>query len=202
MINSALENQAKSSDELMCRLIEERDRKKLADSDINPSSSCAINFAQTNLQISGTSVDSTTMPNPLAQLMNHFHNRTMIDGLTPTFWMPQQTTTSMLGQGYTHTAPSFFMPNFSSAPYTLGGNGRTYAITNGNYLIPPPGSLAGFLLNHAYHNATWFNAYDQHENDDFGYETPLQFPFRLQPIDMTPTRAMAELCTDPNNLTN
>jgi hypothetical protein len=48
MINSALERQAKSSDELVRRLIEERDGEKLADSNVNPSpSSCAINFAQT-----------------------------------------------------------------------------------------------------------------------------------------------------------
>jgi hypothetical protein len=47
-----------------------------------------------------------------------------------------------------------------------------------------------------------FNAYDQSEDDDFGYETPLQFPFRPQPIDMTSTRVMAEPCVDPNNLTN
>jgi hypothetical protein len=49
MINSALERQAKSSDELVHRLIEERYRKKLADSNVNPSSSsCAINSNQTN----------------------------------------------------------------------------------------------------------------------------------------------------------
>jgi hypothetical protein len=33
-------------------------------------------------------------------------------------------------------------------------------------------------------------------------ETPPQFPFRPQPIDMTPTRATAEPCMDHNNLTN
>jgi hypothetical protein len=44
MINSALERQAKSNDGLVCMLIEERDRKKLADSDVNPSSSCPVNF--------------------------------------------------------------------------------------------------------------------------------------------------------------
>jgi hypothetical protein len=53
MINSALERQVKSSDKLMRRLIEEREEKKLADSNINPpSSSCAGNFAQTNPQTS------------------------------------------------------------------------------------------------------------------------------------------------------
>jgi hypothetical protein len=45
----------------------------------------------------------------------------------------------------------------------------------------------GFLLNHAYHNTTWFNAYGHLEAGSFGYETLLQFPFRPQPIDMTPT---------------
>jgi hypothetical protein len=49
MINSVLERQAKSSDELVHRLIEERDGGKLANSNVNPSSSsCTVNFAQTN----------------------------------------------------------------------------------------------------------------------------------------------------------
>jgi hypothetical protein len=82
MINSALERQAKSSDELMRRLIEELDGKKLVDSNVNPSSSssssssssCVVNFAQTNPQISGTSVGGTIMPNPSAQPMNHFYS--------------------------------------------------------------------------------------------------------------------------------
>jgi hypothetical protein len=48
---------------------------KLADSNANPSSSsCAVNFTQTNPQISDISVDDTTMPNPSAQPMNHFHS--------------------------------------------------------------------------------------------------------------------------------
>jgi hypothetical protein len=46
-----------------------------------------------------------------------------------------------------------------------------------------------------------FNTYGQLEADGFGYETPLQFPFRPQPIDMTSARAMTEPRTDPNNLT-
>jgi hypothetical protein len=62
-----LERQAKSSDELVRRLIEERDRKKLADSNINPSSSsCIANFTQTNPQTSGASASGTTLPNPSA----------------------------------------------------------------------------------------------------------------------------------------
>jgi hypothetical protein len=71
-------------------LIEEWDGRKLADSTVNhSSSSCAINFAQINPQISGTSLGSTTMPNPSAQLMNHFHSRTTIEGSTSSFGMPQ-----------------------------------------------------------------------------------------------------------------
>jgi hypothetical protein len=67
MINSTLERQAKSSDELMRRLIEEWDGKKLANSNVNPSScSCSVNFTQTNRQTSRTLTDDTTMPNPLA----------------------------------------------------------------------------------------------------------------------------------------
>jgi hypothetical protein len=40
------------------------------------------------------------------------------------------------------------------------------------------------------------------EADGFGYETPLQFPFRPQPIDMMPAQATAEQGAYPNNLTN
>jgi hypothetical protein len=67
MINSALERQARRIDELMCRLIEEWDGKRLANSSVNPSSSsCTVNFAQTNPQKSGTSVGGATMLNPQA----------------------------------------------------------------------------------------------------------------------------------------
>jgi hypothetical protein len=76
--------------------------EKLTDSNVNPSSSCTVNFDQTNPQTSGTSVGGTTMPNPLAQPVNHFHSQTTIDGSTPTFGMSQQTMTSIFGQGYTH----------------------------------------------------------------------------------------------------
>jgi hypothetical protein len=61
--------------------------------------------------------------------------------------------------------------------------------------------LLGFLHNHAYQNLPHFNAYGQTEADDLGYETPPQFAFRPQPINMTPARATAEPGTDPNNLT-
>jgi hypothetical protein len=82
-------------------LIEEWDEKKLADSNVNSSSPfCAVNFAQTNPQTNGTSVGDTTIPNPSAQLMNHFHSKIIIDDSSPTFSMTQQTTTSMFGQRY------------------------------------------------------------------------------------------------------
>jgi hypothetical protein len=75
MINSMLERQAKSTDERLRRLIEERDQQKLDATSVNPSSStCAVSFTQTNPHISGTSMGSTSMPNPSAQLVNHFHN--------------------------------------------------------------------------------------------------------------------------------
>jgi hypothetical protein len=78
--------------------------------------------------------------------------------------------------------PSFSMPNFISAPYTPGGNDRTYANAIGNYQatystvahtdpIPLPSNSMGFLPNHAYHNMTWFNAYGQPEVNGSGYET-------------------------------
>jgi hypothetical protein len=78
MINFSLDRQTKSTKELLRRLIEERDRKKLDNLNVNPSSSCAINFAPTNPQTSGTLVGGTTMPNPSAQPINHFHSQTTI----------------------------------------------------------------------------------------------------------------------------
>jgi hypothetical protein len=47
-----------------------------------------------------------------------------------------------------------------------------------------------------------FNAYGQLETGGFGYETPPQFPFGPQLVDMTPAQATAEPGADPNNLTN
>jgi hypothetical protein len=88
MINSALQRQAKSIDELLHRLIEEWDIKKPDATIINPSSSsCTISFAQTNPQTSGTSAGGTIMPSASAQPMNHIHNRTSIEGSAPTFGM-------------------------------------------------------------------------------------------------------------------
>jgi hypothetical protein len=111
--------------------------------------------------------------------------------------MSHQITASMFGQGYTNTVPSFSMSNPSSATYTSWYIGRAYPNPNGNYQalyttvaytdpIPLLGSSFGFLPNHTYQNAPRFNAYGQPEADDFGYETPLQFPFRPQLIDMMP----------------
>jgi hypothetical protein len=87
-------------------------------------------------------------------------------------------------------------PNPSSnfqAPYTI------VAYTDP---IPLRASSLGFLPNHAYQTLPRFNAYGQPKAGDIGYETPPQFPFRPQPIDMTPIRAIAEPGVDPNNLTN
>jgi hypothetical protein len=145
--------------------------------------------------------------------VNHFHSQTTIDGSAPTFGVSQQTTINMFGQGYMQTAPSFSTTNFSSTPYTPEGNGRAYVHASSNYQAPYttvayidpillPGSLLGFLPNHAYQNAMWFNAYGQPKANSFGYETPPQFLFRLQLIDMMPARATAEPGMDPNNLTN
>jgi hypothetical protein len=90
MINSALERQAKSIDELLHRLIEERDRKKFDATSANPASSstCAVSFTQTNLHTSGALAGGTSMPNPSAQLVNHFHSQRTIEGSAPTFGMP------------------------------------------------------------------------------------------------------------------
>jgi hypothetical protein len=191
MINSTLERQAKSTDELLHRLIEEQDGKKLGSTSVNHSSnSYAVSFTQTNPHTSGTSAGGTTMPNSSAKQVNHFHSRTTIKGWAPTFGMLQQTTTNMFGQGYTQTAPNVSMPNFTSIPYTPRGNGRAYTHTSGSFQatyttvdytdpIPIPDSSLGYLPNHAYQNVSWFNAYRQLKTDAFGYETLPQFHFRL-----------------------
>jgi hypothetical protein len=96
--------------------------------------------------------------------------RPTIYGSAPTFSMSQQTTTSMFGQGYMHTAPSFSMPNLGLTRHTSEGNVQTYANTNENYQdtystiaytdhIQLPDSSAGFFSNHAYHNVTRYNTY-------------------------------------------
>jgi hypothetical protein len=124
MVNSALERQVRSTGELLRRSIEERDGEKLDTTSANSSSStCTINFTQTNPHTSGPLAGGTTMPNPSVQPMNHLHSRTTIEGSAPNLGMPQQTTASMYGQGYTHTTPNFTIPNPSSTPYTSGFNG-------------------------------------------------------------------------------
>jgi hypothetical protein len=112
-----------------------------------------------------------------------------------------------------HTTPRFTIPNPSSAPYTSKYNGRacpnprstyqaSYTTIAYNDPIPLPGSSLGFLPNHAYQNMSRFNTYGQPKAGGFRYETPSQFPFRPQPIDMTPARAMTKPGADRNNLTN
>jgi hypothetical protein len=153
------------------------------------------------------------MPNPSAQPKNHFHSRTTIKGSVLNFGMPQQTMTSMYGHGYMHTAPSFTIPNPTSTPYTSRFNCRAYPNPSSNFQspytiiaytdpIPLLGSSLGFLPNHAYQTPPRFNAYGQPKAGSLGYETPLQFSFRPQPIDMMLSRATAEPGVDPNNLTN
>jgi hypothetical protein len=145
--------------------------------------------------------------------MDRFHSQITIEGLAPNLGMPQQTMTNMYGKGYTHTTRTFTIPNPSSTPYTFGFNGRAYPNPSRNFQapyttvpftdpIPIPGSSLGFLPNHAYQTLPRFNVYHQSEAGSFGYETPPQFPFRPQPVDMMPGRATAEPGGDPNNLTN
>jgi hypothetical protein len=68
--------------------------------------------------------------------------------------------------------------------------------------IPLPSSSLYFLPNHTYQTLPHFNAYGQPKVGGFGYETPLQFPFIPQPVDMTLARATAKPGADINNLTN
>jgi hypothetical protein len=95
----------------------------------------------------------------------------------------------MFGQGYTHNALSFTLPNPGLAPYTSRYNGQAYPNPNSNYPalyttvaytdpIPLAGSLLGFLPNHAYQNTPRLNTYSQLEVDGLGFVTLPQFPFR------------------------
>jgi hypothetical protein len=184
MINSALEKQAKSTDELLRMLREERDGKKLHATSANPSSSTyAVSFTQTNPHTSGPSTGGTSMPNPSTKPMNHFHSQIIIEGSAPNLGMPQQATISMYGQGYTRTVPSFTIPNPISTPYTSRFNGRAYPNPNGKFQalyttvaytdhIPLPSSSLGFLPNHTHQLPPHFNAYGRPKTDGFGYETP------------------------------
>jgi hypothetical protein len=99
------------------------------------------------------------------------------------------------------------MPNLGLAAYTPRCNIQTNTNTNDNYQalyttvayanpIPLPGSLARFWPNYANNNMTQYNNYGPPEHDGFGYETPSQFPFRPQSVEMMPSRA-----TCPNDLT-
>jgi hypothetical protein len=98
MINSALERQAKSTDELLRRLVEEWDGKKLDTTSVNSSSSTyAISFIQTTPHISGASMGGTSMPNPSTHPVNHFHSQTTIEGSDPIFVVPQQIAASIFG---------------------------------------------------------------------------------------------------------
>jgi hypothetical protein len=126
--------------------------------------------------------------------MSHFYSRTTIDASAPTCGMPQQTTTNMFEQGYTHAAPKLSMPNSGSSLYTLGCNGQIYTNTNDNYqapyttvaytdLIPLPNTSAGFWLNYANNNMMRYNTYNLLKHGDFGYETLPQFSFRSQLIE-------------------
>jgi hypothetical protein len=111
--------------------------------------------------------------------MNHFHSQTTIEGSVSNLGMSQQTTTSMYGKGYSHTAPNFTIPNPSSTPYIFGFNGRAYPNPCNNFQvpyttiaytdpIPLPDSSLVFLLNHAYQTLPRFNLYGQSEADGLG----------------------------------
>jgi hypothetical protein len=47
----------------------------------------------------------------------------------------------------------------------------------------------------------WYATYGPLDHGGYGYETPSQFPFRPQLVEMASARATTEPCADPNNLT-
>jgi hypothetical protein len=188
MINSTLERQAKSMDELLHRMIEERNGKKLDATSVNPSSSTsAVSFTQTNPHTSGASVGwhfhatpLCLVDEPLSQLNHH-------RGFGSYFWDAAANYDQHVRARDTHTTPSFSMPKHGSITYTSGYNCWAYPKPNGNYQAPYttvactnpitlPSSSLGFLPNHAYQNAPCFNAYGQPEAGSFADETPTEFP--------------------------
>jgi hypothetical protein len=46
----------------------------------------------------------------------------------------------------------------------------------------------------------WYTTYDPPDHGGYGYETPSQFLFRPQPIEMTHARVTPEPYVDPKNL--
>jgi hypothetical protein len=119
MINSALERQANSTNELLRRLIEERDGNFFYNSNVNPSSSSyAISFAQTNPQTSGTLTGDAIMTNPSARSMNHFHSRTIIEGSIPSFRMLAAPTKPCTSPYLTPTPSHYPIVCWASCPTT------------------------------------------------------------------------------------
>jgi hypothetical protein len=90
-----------------------------------------------------------------------------------------------------------------TAEYTVTPTGNYKAMyTTVAYIdhIPLPDGLVGHWLNYANNNTTWYATYGPLDHVRYGYETTPEFPFRLQPIDMTPSWVIVEPCVDPNNV--
>jgi hypothetical protein len=94
------------------------------------------------------------------------------------------------------------MPNPGSAPYTPRCNDRAYVNSSDNYQTPYTtvaytdpiallGGSTGRWANYTNKNTMWYPI----------YETPPQFPFRPQPVEITLARVTAEPYVDPNNCT-
>jgi len=91
MIDTALDRQARASNELMRRLIEERDGKKVADNHANVSSpSGDFHVPQTENPPSVTSVGSAPQAHPQTQPTSHYHSQTTISGSAPVYGMPPE----------------------------------------------------------------------------------------------------------------
>jgi hypothetical protein len=116
MIKYALERQAKSTDQLLPRLIEERDGKKL-----ETTSTGRWHFNAKPLCLADE---------PLSQLNHH-------RGFGSYFW----DATANCGQHvqawvHTHTMPNFAMPNPGSTLYSPGHNGWAYTNPNSDCQAP------------------------------------------------------------------
>jgi hypothetical protein len=191
MINSILERQAKRIDELLGRLIEERDGKKLDASSANPSSStCAVSFTQTNPYITDPSRGWYINAKPLCPASEPLSQPNHHRGFNSYSWDATSNYNQHIwARVYTHRTWLYYTKPPGLAPYTSRYNSLPNPNPNSSYQasyttvaytdpIPFPGSLLDFLPNHAYQNTSCFNAYGQSKACGFGFETPPQFPFR------------------------
>ena len=111
LIDATLGWLAKASDQLMRRLLEERDGKQDVDAHVSVSSSSGGSYvAPTNNPPSVTSAGSVPPLNTQTQPTGHYHSRTTIGGSAPMYGMPLEFMT-----GVSTSASLYSMPQHPAA---------------------------------------------------------------------------------------